>query len=1060
MSKHYSWQDIHLSNPPRYNPGNIISLYHQRVIHLFLFVLLFASGFWTQASAEGSKNLYPAGATGNRAYLYSNNYTGSSGSTNTSWPFKTLGTHYVYAKANEVIAVASSAQNMGNGRIRLTAPNGDQFITTTDNIGKIASRAEELAGPLYPGQAGGGNRYIPYTQTVSAAQEGVWKIEFIPSGNEQSTSTPSVLNDLADANWTQATNTELISAWDVSVRNAANNAWLAGRVYTNVFNMHINGSQFLAANAFYGKLFVLTSDGVAYKVTNNGNNGVGFTFFVNNKGFLDASGNSLYKSLDISDPTNANFRVHDPRTPDIGSNVTQKIFYDAPADDLPVSATQALTTTSQVTTWLKNTIVYPTASNVTYTGIEGTPNLSGNKGANIGFDSNLAGSYRIDISITGFTTRILTGSTTIGTNTIFWDGKDGAGQPLAASTTISELKVQLFGAEVHFPFIDMEINPGGVIIEQLDSDYNLFTPTKDLVYWDDSEVTGGTSGTKPSVMVSGNAGISSNSNGHKWGSYTVASSGTGNSGTGASSYGNVKSLDTWSFVPGNIITVPLNIVIASADLEVKSIVPSTTIVTIGNSLNYAVTVKNNGPSDVTGSAFVFNVPAGFTITNVSYVTSTGTVVVVNGTIDPVTGDYTAHLDMTNGAEIVFTITGTIGSSLGGSPMVMEASIMRPNDVTDPDATNPALTPPTNPHTECLNGTAVENCNNIKYNTITPSAQANLTVAKSVNIAVPTVGQQVIFKIDVTNNGPNNATGVSVTDQLPNGFTYVSHTVTAGTYNDGTGIWNIGALSNGVTSSLEITVLVKATGNHTNVATVSGSQTDPTPGDNSDDATSAPNVLANLSIEKTVNNLIPNVSSEVEFTLKATNNGPGNATNVVVTDQLPAGYSYVSHSGGAYVPGTGLWTIGNLANGANTSLTITAKVNATGNHTNIASIDATETDPDSTDDTDSAVTTPVNVIDAVNDTASNINGYTGGTNVTNVLTNDKLNGVAVIPSEVTVTEGSGDTTELTINANGTVDVAAGTPAGTYTLNYTLCEKLNPTNCDNASVSVTVVAAPID
>ncbi|RWW91648.1 DUF7507 domain-containing protein, partial [Flavobacterium cerinum] len=82
------------------------------------------------------------------------------------------------------------------------------------------------------------------------------------------------------------------------------------------------------------------------------------------------------------------------------------------------------------------------------------------------------------------------------------------------------------------------------------------------------------------------------------------------------------------------------------------------------------------------------------------------------------------------------------------------------------------------------------------------------------------------------------------------------------------------------------------------------------------------------------------------------------------------------------------------------------------------------------------------------------------NVTNVLTNDKLNGVAVIPSGVTVTEGSGDTTELTINANGTVDVAAGTPAGTYTLNYTLCEKLNPTNCDNASVSVTVVAAPID
>ena len=46
------------------------------------------------------------------------------------------------------------------------------------------------------------------------------------------------------------------------------------------------------------------------------------------------------------------------------------------------------------------------------------------------------------------------------------------------------------------------------------------------------------------------------------------------------------------------------------------------------------------------------------------------------------------------------------------------------------------------------------------------------------------------------------------------------------------------------------------------------------------------------------------------------------------------------------------------------------------------------------------------------------------------------------------------------ATGAVNVAPGTPAGTYTLVYQICEILNPTNCDTATVTVTVGAATID
>src|SRR5690606_21038507 len=77
----------------------------------------------------------------------------------------------------------------------------------------------------------------------------------------------------------------------------------------------------------------------------------------------------------------------------------------------------------------------------------------------------------------------------------------------------------------------------------------------------------------------------------------------------------------------------------------------------------------------------------------------------------------------------------------------------------------------------------------------------------------------------------------------------------------------------------------------------------------------------------------------------------------------------------------------------------------------------------------------------------------------VFTNDLLNGVALNPTEVTLTLVSGDS-ELILNANGSVDVAAGTPVGTYTLTYSICEANNPTNCDTAVVTVAVIAPTID
>jgi hypothetical protein len=93
------------------------------------------------------------------------------------------------------------------------------------------------------------------------------------------------------------------------------------------------------------------------------------------------------------------------------------------------------------------------------------------------------------------------------------------------------------------------------------------------------------------------------------------------------------------------------------------------------------------------------------------------------------------------------------------------------------------------------------------------------------------------------------------------------------------------------------------------------------------------------------------------------------------------------------------------------------------------------------------------IDAVVDTYGPINGYTGGT-TGSVLSNDELNGSLVNASEITLTSVAVPS-GLTLNADGTISVSSFTSAGTYSVTYQICENLNPSNCDQATVTIEVV-----
>jgi len=116
--------------------------------------------------------------------------------------------------------------------------------------------------------------------------------------------------------------------------------------------------------------------------------------------------------------------------------------------------------------------------------------------------------------------------------------------------------------------------------------------------------------------------------------------------------------------------------------------------------------------------------------------------------------------------------------------------------------------------------------------------------------------------------------------------------------------------------------------------------------------------------------------------------------------------------------------------------------------------------------DCTVTTPAATVThtilntlLIESTAENfpvINGADGGT-TTSVLASDELNGAPVDPADVTLTVGASDP-EITLDpATGLISVAAGTPAGTYSVEYTICEIGNPTNCSTV-VEMVVVEVP--
>ncbi|MFF1285795.1 hypothetical protein ACFVY4_34655 [Streptomyces sp. NPDC058299] len=111
--------------------------------------------------------------------------------------------------------------------------------------------------------------------------------------------------------------------------------------------------------------------------------------------------------------------------------------------------------------------------------------------------------------------------------------------------------------------------------------------------------------------------------------------------------------------------------------------------------------------------------------------------------------------------------------------------------------------------------------------------ADLTVAKAADATTVTVGQTVTYRVTVHNTGPNGATGVTVTDRLPDNLTFLSADGASGRYDPATGQWTVGDLADGATATLVLRAKATEAGLVSNTATATAKEKDPDTTNNTD-----------------------------------------------------------------------------------------------------------------------------------------------------------------------------------------------------------------------------------
>jgi uncharacterized repeat protein (TIGR01451 family) len=366
----------------------------------------------------------------------------------------------------------------------------------------------------------------------------------------------------------------------------------------------------------------------------------------------------------------------------------------------------------------------------------------------------------------------------------------------------------------------------------------------------------------------------------------------------------------------------------------------------GGTISYTITVTNHGPHNATSVVMTDALPASLLFQSISAPAGFTCATPAVGATGTITCNAAALL---NGASATFTLVTKVAPSATGT------------------ITN----------TAGMGGAQIDansgNSSGSASGVIVITPNADLAVSKTTAASSAVIGANLTYTIALTNNGPDAATAVVMTDTLPSSLLFQSITPPAGftcpttpaVGTSGTITCNGATLANGATATFTLVVQVAAgaSGTITNTAGGTSSATDSNSGNSTATSIGIPvTSSANLSIVKTTNATQAATSSVINYTLTVSNAGPSPATNVVVTDVLPAGLQFVSAtpSQGSCTGTTNVsCNLGTLANGASATVALSAMVTATtGAIANTASVSAASSDPSGGNNSSSAPSLPV------------------------------------------------------------------------------------------------------
>jgi len=436
------------------------------------------------------------------------------------------------------------------------------------------------------------------------------------------------------------------------------------------------------------------------------------------------------------------------------------------------------------------------------------------------------------------------------------------------------------------------------------------------------------------------------------------------------------------------------VVVAAPDLTIAK--SATSALTVGSNATYALTVSNVSSTATTGTITVSDIlPAGLT-----YVSATGTgwsCAHAAGTVS-----CTNAGPLAGGASLP-SITLTVAVSAPALPSVSNTgTVSTPGDVNAANNSATAIT------------------------AVSPTPIVDLAIAKS-HAGTPVVGATQVFSLQVTNVGTASTTGgITVTDNLPAGLTFVSGTApgwVCSAVGQTVSCTSAGVMAPGasVTIALTVTVGAAAAPSVTNTATVATAGDANAANDTASDPLSV--VAPDLTIAKAATGAFV-VGSNASYTLDVSNVGTGSTTGAItVTDGIPSGLTFVSASGTgwscAFAAGSvSCTTPGPVAAGASLptiTLTVTVGAGAQPSVVNTASV-ATPNDINAGNNS-ASVTTPVGatpVIDLAITKSHSGNFVSGGSgsytllvrNVGTIATAGAITVTDNLPAGLSFVSGSG------------------------------------------------------